>query len=146
MVIENFEFAYMFRKFGNLRIINSKIYLESFGADRAESIYAIVVNGEIIKIGSTTTKLRNRIYSYNSGNCRNRENGTCSTTNFKVYQHLLNLEKSDTIEVFAFFPELVEVPFFDKTTKIGISAKVYEKHILQELKKKGELPILCKNT
>ena len=52
-------------------------------------VYLFVVNGVLLKIGSTITTLSKRIQSYNCGKKAYRLNGTCSTTNYFVLQNFL---------------------------------------------------------
>ena len=49
-----------------------------------ELIYAIVIDGKIVKIGGTYTGMKKRHGSYNCGTRKARAKGTCSVTNFNI--------------------------------------------------------------
>jgi hypothetical protein len=69
---------------------------------RHDWIYVFVVNGEIVKIGGTAAGLSSRTGSYTAGTTKHRKSGTCATTNFIVYQHLLQaLNARKTVEMYA---------------------------------------------
>ncbi|MCL4374214.1 MAG: GIY-YIG nuclease family protein [Candidatus Marsarchaeota archaeon] len=108
--------------------------------DKPDLVYALVINGRIIKIGSSTTSFKDRVSSYNCGKKAYRQNGTCSTTNYVVLQSILNINKN--VDVYAFFPEKYTLNIWGEREEISLSKK-YEKAILTELKKNGKFPILC---
>lgn len=60
--------------------------LEEKYKDYYELVYLMVVNDKVAKIGGTYTGMRNRLASYSAGSLKNRNRGTCSTTNFKITQ------------------------------------------------------------
>ena len=109
--------------------------------DRDGCVYAFVINGRLIKIGSTTTSFKKRVQSYNCGKKAHRKKGTCSTTNFFVLQNLLNYNKK--VDVYVLYPP-------KKTTKWEgykiqerfPSSKSIEKIINTRLKEHGVLPAL----
>lgn len=109
--------------------------------ERKGILYLFVLENRILKVGSSTVSFKERVSSYNCGKQAFRDNGTCSTTNYFVLQSLLNINKP--IEVYAFFPESIEMDVFGTTEEISLPAKRYEKRILTELKDSNQLPVMC---
>lgn len=111
-------------------------------------VYLFVIDGFIQKVGSTTQTMKDRISSYNCGKKLYRKNGTCSTTNFFVLQSFLNIGKQ--IDIYAFFPgkkkEYVDI-FGDIILKdFSMPSKDCEKILLNQLKERKVMPILCTQT
>jgi hypothetical protein len=124
----------------NLTNIINNDYLTKKGL-----VYIFVIDGYIVKIGSTTTSIKERIKSYNCGKENYRKNGTCSTTNYFILQSFLKIGKK--IEIFAYYPETFEINIFGDLKKdIPFPPKEYEKVLLSYLKEEGELPYLCTQT
>ena len=109
--------------------------------NRQGILYLLILSNRIIKVGSSTVSFKERVSSYNCGRKKFRENGTCSTTNYLVLQSLLNINKP--IQVYAHFPDEIEIDVWGTKEVVSIPTKRFEKMILTELKSKGKLPILC---
>ena len=118
--------------------------IDKVKVNRKGLVYCFVFNGIVLKVGSSTTNIKNRIQSYNCGKKAYRESGTCSTTNYFVLQTLLNFNVN--IEVYAFFPEIISFDVFGKKTETSLPAKKYEKVILTKMKEDGCFPSLCTQT
>ena len=104
-------------------------------------LYLFVIDGKLIKVGSSTVSFKDRLSSYNCGKKAYRENGTCSTTNYLVLQSFLNINK--VVEVYVFFPEEVAMDVWGESEMVSLPAKRFEKRVLTELKEEGLLPIMC---
>ena len=95
-----------------------------------ELIYAIVIDGKIVKIGGTYTGMKKRHGSYNCGTRKARAKGTCSVTNFDIteYQYTA-IREGKTVEWYAFDVPLAEttinLPWGDE---ISYNAKTYLKY------------------
>ena len=95
-----------------------------------ELIYAIVINGKIIKIGGTYVGLKGRHSSYNCGTRKARAKGTCSLTNFDIteYQYAA-IRDGKRVEWYVF-----DVPLAEATVnlpwgeEITYNAKTYMKY------------------
>ena len=95
-----------------------------------ELIYAIVINGKIIKIGGTYVGLKGRHSSYNCGTRKARAKGTCSLTNFDIteYQYAA-IRDGKKVEWYVF-----DVPLAEATVnlpwgeEITYNAKTYLKY------------------
>ena len=107
-------------------------------------VYCFVIKDKILKIGSTSRSITDRISSYNCGKEAYRKKGTCSTTNYFVLQTLLNI--NEEIDVYAFFTEKIVIDVFGDLKEIKIPSKTYEKKILRDLKINDELPSFCQQT
>ena len=95
-------------------------------------VYAFVLKNsrKLYKIGKTDTTLKDRITSYNCGKTSYRKNGTCSVTNYKVLQSLLNIE--EPVEVYGYIPPKAQLTFNNKTVLISCSPSKYiEGYILE---------------
>lgn len=142
----NFEFKKYFEKLCEIvpDVDNEKVFIsnENEKINKSELIYAFVYNGELLKIGSTTTSFKKRIQSYNCGKKIYRKSGTCSTTNYFVLQTFLNI--NEKIDVYVFFPPSFKIDddFLGKI-EISVPAKKYENKILDRMKKNGVFPVLC---
>lgn len=106
-------------------------------------VYFFVIDGHIYKCGKTDSLMRERIQSYNCGKQSNRSSGTCSVTNFKVLQTLLNFNCE--VDVYAYIAPYIEVNCYGKTFMTKNSpAKAIEKETNQLLIEQfGELPPGC---
>ena len=127
----------------NEKIVITNI-LDKKNLNKRGLVYCFVIDGILLKVGSTTTSMKARVQSYNCGKESYRKNGTCSTTNYFVLQTFLNIGKE--IEVFAYFPEEIVFDVFGHEEKSSLPAKYYEKTILSQLKKNKTFPTLCTQT
>ena len=95
-----------------------------------ELIYAIVIDGKIVKIGGTYTGMKKRHGSYNCGTRKARAKGTCSVTNFDITEYQFTaLVQGKTVEWYVFDVPLAEttvnLPWGDE---ISYNAKTYMKY------------------
>ena len=95
-----------------------------------ELIYAIVIDGKIVKIGGTYTGMKKRHGSYNCGTRKARAKGTCSVTNFDITEYQFTaLRQGKTVEWYVFDVPLAEttvnLPWGDE---ISYNAKTYLKY------------------
>lgn len=106
-------------------------------------VYALVVNGKILKIGQTITALKKRVNSYNSGKTQYRIRGTNSGANYFILQSLLNF--GCAVEVYGFYPTHKKWELFGESGFEAFpSSKTAEKILLKRFKKShGRLPIGC---
>lgn len=89
-------------------------------------VYLFVVDGKILKLGKTDTSMKKRIQSYNCGKRQYRENGTCSTTNYKVLQSFLSIGKN--VELYCYFVPPITINLFGEEITITTSpSKCIEK-------------------
>lgn len=117
-----------------------------------QNIYAICLDGRVVKIGLTAAGMKKRFASYSAGIEKNRkESGTCSTTNYHISFFIRKFVESGKIEIYHLdYNEEIFVDFkyngeMNKAKAIFI--KGIEKHILNDFKKRfGFLPILSNNT
>ena len=140
---KNFKFLCKLRpnkKTENIDIVED-VREKNFNIDKKGLVYAFVLGGKLLKIGSTTTEFTGRVSSYNCGKEKNRESGTCSTTNYFVLQSFLKLNQD--IEVYAFFSPVIKYLIFDTNKKFPLPPKEWEKTILEKMKAKNKMPILC---
>ncbi len=130
-------------------IENEKIEIENIKDEdnnRKGLVYLFVINGNVVKIGSTITTFKKRVQSYNCGKKSYRKNGTCSTTNYFTLQTFLNFYREDdniNIEVYSFFVPKIEADVFGVLKEIIIPPKDYEKTILVILREKDIFPEFC---
>lgn len=141
-----FEFKDEFEYLCDLvpEVARERLVIENAEADLIKKrgvLYLFVLDGKVIKIGSATTSFKDRVASYNCGKQAYRNNGTCSTTNYFVLQSLLKINKRT--QVYAYFPESIEMLVFGEKETISLPAKRFEKKLNTHLKKKNELPIMC---
>ena len=146
MYLKDFKYKDMFKLLCYLvpEVDKERIIIEDSGdglIDKKGILYLLVLDGKILKVGSSTVSFKERVSSYNCGKKAFRNNGTCSTTNYFVLQSLLNINKK--VEVYYFFPEEIEMDVFGEKEMISLPAKRFEKSILTELKEKHKLPVLC---
>jgi len=147
---KNFEHRSYFKKIFSLKPNRDNEKLEIVNVlndsyiNKKGLVYCFVVEEIIFKIGSSTTNMKGRIQSYNCGKQSYRNSGTCSTTNYFVLQTFLNINK--VIDVYAYFPEVIEFDVFGKKEKSSLPAKYYEKAILTNMKNEGVFPSLCTQT
>ena len=95
-----------------------------------ELIYAIVIDGKIVKIGGTYTGMKKRHGSYNCGTRKARAKGTCSVTNFDITEYQFTaLCQGKTVEWYVFDVPLAEatinLPWGEEIT---YNAKTYMKY------------------
>ena len=96
--------------------------------------YSFVIEGHFYKLGKTDTTMQDRLTSYNCGTENFRKDGTCSVTNFKVLQTLLNINKPVT--VFALLAPKAILTVFGKTYEISVSPSKFIEGILIDQAKK----------
>ena len=149
VIFNDFEYKDYFKKIFTLYpdVENEKLDImnsEEETANKRGLVYCFVIDGILLKIGSSTTSMKARIQSYNCGKESYRENGTCSTTNFFILQTFLNIGKE--VDVYAYFPETILFDVFGKKEESSLPAKKYEKTILENLKKNNMFPSLCSQT
>ena len=147
MKLADFKYVDSFRKIG---VVHPLIDREKLGIEYINEefnkmdglVYFFVLDGVLLKVGSTITSMTKRVQSYNCGKSTYRKKGTCSTTNYFVLQNFLYWNKE--IDVFAYFPEKVEHTLIDGSVVLVTAAKQNEKVILRHLKNEyGVLPVLC---
>lgn len=108
--------------------------------DRKGFVYSMVINNLIIKIGQTTTDINGRIQSYNCGQQKYREAGTCSTTNYFTLQSLCNINMP--VELYAYFPGKLKTTIFGKKVELIAPSKDAEKILLKKVfEHYGSFPI-----
>ena len=95
-----------------------------------ELIYAIVIDGKIVKIGGTYVGMKGRHGSYNCGTRKARAKGTCSVTNFDITEYQFTaLRQGKTVEWYVFDVPLAEatinLPWGEEIT---YNAKTYMKY------------------
>jgi len=95
-----------------------------------ELIYAIVIDGKIVKIGGTYVGMKGRHGSYNCGTRKARNKGTCSVTNFNITEtQYTAIREGKTVEWYAFDVPLAEatinLPWGDS---IKYNAKTFYKY------------------
>ena len=74
-----------------------------------ELIYALVIDGKIVKIGGTYTGMKKRHGSYNCGTRKARAAGTCSVTNFNITETQYTAIREDRkVEWYVFDVPLAE--------------------------------------
>jgi hypothetical protein len=118
--------------------------------EHAEWIYIITCDEYIIKIGGTRTGLHGRTGSYLCGRPEYRKNGTCSTTNYTVYQSILNLLIAGH-EVAMYAKKLkrysIKAEEFDMTFEVPVQVfHAFETKVLEAYKKQqGKYPFLSNN-
>ena len=79
-----------------------------------ELIYAIVIDGKIVKIGGTYVGMKGRHSSYNCGTRKARNKGTCSVTNFNITETQYNaILEGKKVEWFVF-----DVPLAEQTINL----------------------------
>lgn len=114
-------------------MLDWKVIEEMF--DKCEGLdYGFVIDEHFYKIGKTDTTMKDRLQSYNCGKKDFRKNGTCSVTNFKVLQTLLNINKPVT--VYALLAPKAILTVFGKTYEINTSPSKFIEGILIEQAKK----------
>jgi len=117
---------------------------------KQEWIYIITVDNFILKAGGTADGIGGRFGSYRAGTIKNRENGTCSVTNYIVQQSILNMIRlGHKVEIYGYkVPSVtVNLDVFGLTKEIKTSIfKQYEETIFNILEQKfGSRPILSLN-
>ena len=116
-----------------------------------ELIYAIVIDGKIVKIGGTYVGMKGRHGSYNCGTRKARAKGTCSVTNFNITEtQYAAIVTGKKVEWYVF-----DVPFAEATLnlpwgdEITYNAKTFYKYESSLCAKyadlTGHFPILSDN-
>lgn len=125
--------------------------------DKGQQVYLIVMkrkgeleNEQIIKIGQTAVGAHDRFISYSAGSVKNRERGTCSTTNHIVSEFFRENFNKYNFEVWLYSPQLppsFEQKFYeDEISTLPIIVKDTEQIVLNRYKRIfGDYPILSRN-
>ena len=113
-----------------------------------EWVYTIVYNGRVLKIGMTSSGLKSRFGSYNTGTKKAMIKGSCATTNFVITQcNYLALLKNIKVEVFAYeIPSVwtTQIIFGRETQVLNKVAHKYESVLIDIYKQAtGKIPFLC---
>ncbi|QIG60145.1 hypothetical protein [Dishui Lake large algae virus 1] len=118
--------------------------------NHSEWVYIFTCDKNIVKIGGTRTGLKNRTQSYLCGRPEFRKKGTCSTTNYIIYNSfnkLLGL--GHTIEMWACSLKeyMIDVENFGMKLQVPVQTyHVFEAKMLELYKKqKGHFPVLSNN-
>jgi hypothetical protein len=119
--------------------------------DNEQWIYFITFNNYIIKIGGTIKGLKGRAGSYLCGTRWSRKSGTCSTTNFIIYNACLeHIQKGVCVELYGYkIPEYkMDINIFGTIKNVKpIIYKEYEKYLLNKyFDITGDKPILSNNS
>ena len=148
LYLKDFEYKNFFRFLCRLRPnpeeekleITDEVNEEKFNTDKMSGlVYLFVMNGKILKVGSTITPFVKRVQSYNTGKTRYRISGKNSTTNYFCLQSFLKINK--TIDVYAFFPEKATADVFGEVRDVEPNPKHWEREILAKLIRKDSKPI-----
>ena len=113
-------------------------------------VYILTINGRIIKCGESIGTLNYRWGSYGAGTRVNRENGTCSTTNYFISEIIRNAHNT------GYEVELYGHPIENLTQNLNVfgqlqevvqnNVKRYEAELLRLFKETfGHLPVVGKN-
>lgn len=138
-----------FRKIGYIQPIIEREKLEYIPIEKDSdkitgAVYCFVIDNKIFKIGQTITSMKDRIRSYNCGKKAYRENGTCSTTNYKILQSFLNWGKN--IDVYILEPptaSFIDI-FGNEIITNTITSKITENQCIDIFEKTyGHLPYGC---
>ena len=114
-------------------------------------IYAIVFDGKIVKLGMSSTTLKERLNSYNCGTRAARAKGTCSTTNFHIIESIYGaILRGIKVEIYSYHitsPTVTINMWNDEVpVKMTAVAKEFEKTLLQKYKEiTGTYPWLSFN-
>ena len=118
-------------------------------------VYLITVDGKIIKIGGTKTELKKRFASYSAGTRKNRDSGTCSTTNYIVsecFRKILSQFKNANIVIYGRKIEVpkVSIPILGRNKclsnmKIDLYTEYETAYINEHAKQFGQNPALSFN-
>lgn len=120
---------------GELIPNQEKEKLEFYGDEEKYSntegaVYLFVIDDKILKIGKTDSTMKKRIQSYNCGKRQYKENGTCSTTNYKVLQSFLTIGKR--VELYCYFVPPIQLDVFGETVSITTSPSKYIEKAFQK--------------
>ena len=144
----DFEYKKYFIHLCNIKAdFNSEsISTEPISFDKIDThglVYIFVIGGKIFKIGHAIRGIKKRVGSYNAGRKKNRERGTCSTTNYFVLQSFLNIQED--VQVYAYFPNVCSYEIFGEPGKESFpSPKAVEKKIIKDFTQQhGKKPIGC---
>ena len=116
-----------------------------------ELIYAIVIDGRIVKIGGTYVGMKGRHGSYNCGTRKARAKGTCSVTNFDITEtQFAALQDGKTVEWYVYDVPLAEatinLPWGDEITYNAKTFYKYESSLCAKYAElTGHFPILSDN-
>ena len=116
-----------------------------------ELIYAIVIDGKIVKIGGTYVGMKGRHGSYNCGTRKARAKGTCSVTNFNITEtQFAAIRDGKKVEWYVFDVPLAEatinLPWGDEITYNAKTFYKYESSLCAKYAElTGHFPILSDN-
>jgi len=116
-----------------------------------ELIYAIVIDGRIVKFGGTYVGMKGRHGSYNCGTRKARAKGTCSVTNFNITEtQYAAIRDGKKVEWYVFDVPLAEatinLPWGDEITYNAKTFYKYESSLCAKYAElTGHFPILSDN-
>jgi len=113
-------------------------------------VYILVIDGKVVKCGESTGTLNFRWGSYGAGTRVNRENGTCSTTNYFISEIVRKaLELNMKIELYGHPIDNIGISvdlFGSKRNVISNNVKIYESKLINLFMNIfGHKPIVGKN-
>lgn len=113
-------------------------------------VYVLVIGDKVVKCGDSTMTLNGRWSSYSAGTRTNRDNGTCSTTNYFISEIIrVAHKKGYKVELYGFaIPEIkIDVDVFGESTECRVNVITYfeSKLIEKFVKEFGCKPIVGTN-
>jgi hypothetical protein len=124
-------------------------FKEKWKKEGKEWVYTIVYDGNVVKIGMTSSGMLSRYTSYGAGTKKAMKKGSCATTNFVVSQcNYLALLKGMKVEIFAYeIPSITttQVIFGRKEDVLNKVAHHYERVLINIYKNNMNdcIPFLC---
>ena len=112
--------------------------------------YVLVIGGKVLKCGDSTMTLNGRWGSYSAGTRENRDNGTCSTTNYFISEVVrASLKLGNDVELYGYaIPEIrVDIDVFGEQTNCrGDFISYFESKLIEKFVDNfGHKPIVGKN-
>ena len=113
-------------------------------------VYVLVIGGTVVKCGDSTMTLNGRWSSYSAGTRTNRDNGTCSTTNYFISEIIrVAHKKGYKVELYGYaIPEVtIDVDVFGESTSCRVDVISYfESELIKRFVNEfGDKPIIGKN-
>jgi autotransporter-associated beta strand protein len=113
-------------------------------------VYVLTIGGRVVKIGNSTMTLSGRWNSYTAGTRKNRNKGTCSTTNYFISEIIrVSLLKGFEVKLYGYpIPNRIQAidVFGDTEIQLADFVKVYEGKLIKKFNDiYGKLPIVGKN-
>lgn len=133
-----------------LVLVDAKPYNNELWKMGGEHVYLLAIDDNVVKIGSTTTSMKDRWGSYKCGTRKYMKKGSPSTTNYHIQESLYaSLLKKQKVEIYSIrMPELYKsLDVYGTKLRIPCSvSKAYE-HTLLDIYKAhtGHYPILSVN-